>query len=69
MSPTNSSDDFTAIPSANCTKCGGEWLMIPTHFDLKTYEIDAYGLEGAYCWSCEALVTPPTPIDTRLDYE
>lgn len=62
-------DDFTAIPSATCTKCGGEWLMIPVHFSLETYEIDAYGLEGCYCWKCKEPVTPPTPIDTRLEDE
>lgn len=61
------SEDFTSIPSATCTRCGGEWIFIPVHFDLDTYEIDAYGLEGCFCWTCNANVTPPTPIDSELD--
>ena len=62
-------EDFTGIPSAICTRCGGEWLMMPVHFDIETYEIDAYGLKGAYCWACGLTITPPTPIDSRLDDE
>lgn len=64
---TKPSEDYTNIPSASCTKCGCEWLMIPTHFDIETYEIDAYGLDGAFCWSCKTNVIPPTPIDSRLE--
>jgi uncharacterized OB-fold protein len=43
--------------------------MIPVHFDTETYEINAYGLQGAYCWSCGATVTPPIPIDSKLELE
>lgn len=60
-------EDYSNIPSASCTKCGCDWLMIPIHFDLETYEIDAYGLDGSYCWNCKSKVTPPTPIDSRLE--
>ena len=62
-------EDYTNIPSARCTRCGGEWIMIPVHFDTETYKIDAYGLEGAYCWSCGATVVPPIPIDSELESE
>lgn len=61
------SDDFTSIPSATCTKCGCNWLLVPVHFDIETYEIDAYGLEGAKCWSCDSNIVPPIPIDSRMD--
>ena len=60
-------DDFTNIPSAKCTRCGCDWIMVPVHFDLETYEIDAYGLQGAYCWSCNSAVVPPIPIDSNLE--
>lgn len=60
-------EDFTNIPSAKCTRCGCDWIMIPIHFDLETYEIDAYGLQGAYCWSCNTAVVPPIPIDSNLE--
>jgi hypothetical protein len=60
-------NDFTGIPSAVCTRCGGEWIMMPVHFDTETYEIDAYGLEGAYCWACHYRITPPTPIEMEMD--
>lgn len=60
-------EDFTNIPSAKCTRCGCDWIMIPVHFDLETYEIDAYGLQGAYCWSCNTAVVPPIPIDSNLE--
>jgi uncharacterized OB-fold protein len=60
-------NDFTGIPSAICTRCSGEWIMTPTHFDTETYEIDAYGLQGAYCWSCGYPVTPPTPIEMEME--
>ena len=62
-------EDFTNIPSARCTRCDGEWIMIPVHFDTETYTIDAYGLEGAYCWSCGTTVVPPIPIDSKLELE
>ena len=67
MKKKRTKEDYTNIPSAKCTRCNGEWIMIPVHFDLDTYEIDAYGFEGAYCWSCKTKVTPPTPVDSNLD--
>jgi hypothetical protein len=61
------SEDYSEIPSAVCTKCGCDWIMIPTHFDLETYEVDVYGLEGCYCWSCKSPIIPPIPIESRLE--
>jgi|LakMenEpi03Aug12_release.lakeMendotaPanAssembly.Ray.scaffolds.fasta_scaffold1173144_1 hypothetical protein len=59
--------DWSGIPTSVCPNCDCTWFNVPITFDQDTYEIAAYGLDGVTCWSCNQPITPPIPIDSRLE--
>jgi hypothetical protein len=58
--------DARGIPTAGCPACGERWFNIPVVFDVETYEMAAWGLEGS-CFSCGTLVTVCCPVDKETE--
>lgn len=64
LSVTTEPPNFRGIPTAACPNCGGEWFKVPMTFDLETYDVAAWGMDGE-CYGCGALLTVCCPADAR----